>query len=373
MAVKAILNFVVTIAILVAVGGLGYIAVNSTRGRDTRLGALLAVGGFIVALVIAPLNAGLSLIEPNERGVVFRQIGSGEDVLRDPALQPGLRWVIPFVDIVIPYDVSQQSVTMAGSDAASPDEAGGLDAVQAISRDGQIIRVDVTVVYQIDPAQVNRIHREWPGGFENQFIVPVTRSEVRNAINNFGAEEIYSGGRTALESQIDETLREAFIEQGFLLTDIRIRNIEFSTEFANAIEQRQIAEQNAQRAVFLVQQAEQEAEQARTEAQGQADAVVIRAQGDANAIVIRAEAEAEALDLVNQILQENPNLIQYQYINELGEQVQLIIVPSDTPFLFDLEQLAATGAGADDPVITPAPPTPEPTPTESGEDDGTTP
>jgi regulator of protease activity HflC (stomatin/prohibitin superfamily) len=364
MAVKAFLSFLSAASVLVVVGGLAFVTANSARGRSTRPGIVIAVAGLITALVVIPLNAGLVLVEPNERGVVFRQVGSAGDALQDP-ITPGLSWVIPFVDQVIPYDVGQQPVTMEGGDAT---EEGGRNAVQAISSDGQVVFADVTVVFRINPLEVNSIHREWRNTYIDGFIVPVTRSEVRNAINNFGAEEIYSGGRAALEIQLREDLASAFEQQGFLLTDIRIRNIEFSDEFANAIEQKQIAEQEAQRAVFLVQQAEQEAEQARTQAQGEADATVIRAQGDADSIVIRGEAEAEALALINEILAENPNLIQYQYINELGDQVQLVIIPSNSPFLFDLEELAGEPLTPEESAVVTPEPTPQPTPTPSDEE-----
>ena len=370
MAVKAFLSFLSAASVLLIIGGLAFVTANSARGRSTRPGIVIAIAGVVAALIVIPLNAGLVLIEPNERGVVFRQIGGGDEGALQEPLTPGLSWVIPFVDQVIPYDVGQQSVTMEGAEGT---EAQGRSAVQAISSDGQVVFADITVVFRINPLEVNPIHRNWRNTYIDGFIVPVTRSEVRNAINNFGAEEIYSGGRAALEIQLREDLASAFDNQGFLLTDIRIRNIEFSDEFANAIEQKQIAEQEAQRAVFLVQQAEQEAEQARTQAQGEADAEVIRAQGDADSIVIRGEAEAEALALINEILAQNPNLIQYQYINELGDQVQLIIIPSNSPFLFDLEELAGgTITDEDTAVTTPAAPTPAPTEAPS-EGEGDTP
>ena len=70
--------------------------------------------------------------------------------------------------------------------------------------------------------------------------------------------------------------------------------------------------------------------------------------------------EKEGLALINQVLAENPNLIQWQYINQLGDQVELVIIPSNTPFLFDLEQLLEN-AGAQQvdsfDVPTPAPST----------------
>jgi len=357
-AVKGILGLLVSLGALAVIAGIALAIFNTSRGRKARPGVILAIVGVIVAMVIGTLNAGLVLVQPNERGVVFRQTASGDDALLDP-LQPGLSWVVPFVDQVIIYDIARQSVDMAGSGT----ESEGRGAVRAISADGQVVNVDVTVVYRVDPTDVNNVYRNWRNNFVDGFIVPQARSEVRNAISNFSADQIYSGGRTQLETEINQSLMEVLSAEGFELVDLLIRNIEFSEEFASAIEQKQIADQEAQRAAFRVQQAQQEAEQARVEARGRADSAVIAAEGEAQAILARAEAEAEALRMINEVLSQNPNLIQWQYINELGDQVQLVIIPSNSPFLFDLEQLMQQAGATQGAPVAPS----NPVPPESGE------
>jgi regulator of protease activity HflC (stomatin/prohibitin superfamily) len=76
-------------------------------------------------------------------------------------------------------------------------------------------------------------------------------------------------------------------------------------------------------------------------AEGERDADIARAEGEAQAILLRAEAEAEALRLINEQISQNPNLIQWRYIEQLGDDINLIILPSNSPFLFDLEALTA--------------------------------
>jgi regulator of protease activity HflC (stomatin/prohibitin superfamily) len=108
------------------------------------------------------------------------------------------------------------------------------------------------------------------------------------------------------------------------------------------VEQKQIAEQLVQQAVFVVQQRKQEAEQARQAATGQADAIVIRAQGDADALIIAAGAEAqarviqataerEALLLIAEALEGNDNLLLYQYISKIASDQQVMLLPATTP------------------------------------------
>ena len=89
--------------------------------------------------------------------------------------------------------------------------------------------------------------------------------------------------------------------------DFIIRNITFSPEYAASVEQKQVAEQKAQQAVFVVEQRRNETEQARQVAQGQADAVVIQAKSAADARVLQAQAEAQALQLIEEALKNNDN------------------------------------------------------------------
>jgi hypothetical protein len=62
----------------------------------------------------------------------------------------------------------------------------------------------------------------------------------------------------------------------------------------------------------------------------------------------------------NREISQKPNLIQWQYVSELGDNVQLIILPSNSPFLFDLQQLVDQGQVEIVPTPIPSPtPIPE--------------
>jgi regulator of protease activity HflC (stomatin/prohibitin superfamily) len=139
----------------------------------------------------------------------------------------------------------------------------------------------------------------------------------------------------AVRSEIASKLEE----NGLVLVDYVLRNITFSEEYAASVEQKQIAEQQAQQAKFVVEQRKQEAEQARQTAQGQADARVIAAKGDAEARLINAEAEAKALEMIAAALKDNPDLITYQYVQKLAPGIQVMLVPNDTPYLLPLPTL----------------------------------
>jgi len=185
---------------------------------------------------------------------------------------------------------------------------------------------------------------------------PLARGIIRDAVSQFGVEEVYSSKRLEMTSEIKEQTALKLAENGLLLIDFILRNITFSVDYANSVEQKQIAEQQAFQAAFVVDQRKQEAEQARQVAQGVADAAVIEAEGQAEARLIQADAEAQALQMLADALEDNPDLLLYQYIIKLAPGIEVMLVPNDNPFLLPLPSLDGSSSG-----FSPSP-TPYPTP-----------
>jgi regulator of protease activity HflC (stomatin/prohibitin superfamily) len=256
--------------------------------------------------------------------------------------------VIPFVDRVVTYPISRQSYTM--SIAPQEGAISGDDSVEARTSDGQLVRVDASVIFAIDPTKVVDVHISWENTYVDSLIRTIARGVIRDAVSQYGIEEVYSSKRQDLTDEINRDMRIRMEEEGFILVDFVLRNIAFSDEYAASVEQKQIAEQLAQQAAFVVDQRRQEAEQARQEAEGQADAAVIRAQGQAQSVVIQAqadaearllqaEAEAKALELLGTALAANPDVIQLQYIEKIAPNISVMLLPGDNPFLFPLPEL----------------------------------
>lgn len=311
------------------------VVVRASRNQPVGGFSTVLIGAFVLATVLSVVSAGLVFIEPQERGVVISAVqpkGYREDVL-----QPGLGWVIPFAERVVIYPISKQTYTMsiAGDEGALQ----GDDSVAARTADGQEISVDASVIYAIDPNQVIDVHIAWQDRYTEDLVRAQARGIIRDAVSQYGVEQVVSSQRFALVENIRTALAAKLTDNGLILVDFVLRNITFSPEYAASVEQKQIAEQLAQQAAFVVEQKRQEAEQARQVAQGQADAAVIAAQGAADARLIEAEAEARALEYIAQVIRENPSLLTYQYINQLTPNIQVMLLPSDSPFVFPLPDL----------------------------------
>jgi regulator of protease activity HflC (stomatin/prohibitin superfamily) len=337
-------------------------AVMMTRvSRNQPVGNLVSTIGILalVAVLVTVVSAGLVFINPQERGVVISAVSP--QGFRNDALQPGLRWVIPFAENVITYPISRQTYTM--SSISDEGIRGGDDAIQARTADGQQVDVDSSVIYYIDPDQTVKVHISWQSRYSEDLVRPLVRGVIRDAVSQFGIEEVYSSRRGELSVMITAELGRRLADNGLILQEFILRNITFSQEYAASVEQKQIAEQLAQQARFVVEQRRQEAEQARQVAQGKADAAVIAAKGQAESRLIEADAEAKGLELIARALVDSPDLLNYQYITKISPNVQIMLVPSNSPFLLPFPGMDQTPSivqsQANEPVIVQPTPTPE--------------
>jgi len=335
MNVASIIKIFAAVAWLVFFGLIVIVALRASRNKNVKgaVTILLVVLGAAIVLSIA--SAGLVFIQPEERGVVVSALQPGG--YRSEPLQPGLRWIIPFFENVIVYPISRQTYTM--SIATNEGDIQGDDSIAARTADGQEIFVDASVIYAIDPAKVVKLHIDWQDRYTEELVRPLARGVIRDVVSQYKVEAVVTSKRVEMTTKITNDMQQKLGDNGLSLINFILRNITFSPEYAASVEQKQVAEQQAQQAKFVVEQRRQEAEQARQVAQGQADAVVINAQGAADARLIQADAEAKALQFIAAALKNNDNLLLYQYINQLAPDIQVMLVPNDNPYLLTLPTL----------------------------------
>ena len=331
---------------LVAIG-LGVLALTRVgRSQNSKGIGSTAVVVLVLAAILSTLGAGLVYVESSERGVV-RTIRAGG--VRPNPLPPGLHWIVPVVEQVVTYSISNQTYTMSA--AVGEGQVQGDDSIRARTKDGQEIILDASVIYQIDPDKVVPLHIIWQNRYQDGFVRPEARGIIRDAVSQYGVEEVVSTKRAEMVQIISDALATSLAENNLRLVDFVLRDIHFSEAYAQAVEQKQIAEQQAQQARLTVEQKKQEAEQARQVAQGQADAAVIAAQGAAEAQIIQAEAQAQANELIGQSLQQNPEILQYQYILKLAPGVQTIFIPSGNQFILPLPNTSTGSAPTPIPTV----------------------
>ncbi|PJF36966.1 MAG: hypothetical protein CUN49_02710 [Candidatus Thermofonsia Clade 1 bacterium] len=364
MTLSSILGFLSLAGWLAVLAGVGIAISNAAQNRPTRGGVALALLGLVVGVAFFLASSGLVTVGATQVAVVFQAIGGdpAEGNLWKTPLGPGVHIILPIINEPILYTTAVQNYTM--SRVVDEGQIRRADAVEARTRDGQQVLIDVSVLYRIDPNLANTLHRKWQNRYENDFVRPTVRSAVREAVASYSVNDLYGGttlitttdaatGQTRteqaisklpeLQRRLNEQLKPVFAENGLFLQELLLREITFSEEFIRAVEAKQVAEQQAEQAKREAERArtlaEGEANALRERAAGEAEALRTRAAGEAAAIIARAEAEAKALALINAELSKNPLLLQWRYIEQIAPNISMILLPSNTPFLFDIEQL----------------------------------
>lgn len=356
MNISALTQGLVALAWIAVVVAAVFVVLRASRNQPTRGGGRIILVLVLVALVVTATSGGLVFVSAQERAVVI----SAASGVRDQPLTPGLHWIIPFAESIEPFPISRQTYTM--SQSTGEGAVKGDDSVTARTADGQEIYIDASVIYQIDPSKVVQVYIQWANRYTDELVRPQARGIIRDTIAQYRVDEVITTKRAEMIQTMTDRMSQKLKENGLLLIDFVLRNVTFSKEYAASVEQKQIAEQQAQQAKFVVESKRQEAEQARQIAQGAADSAVIKAKGDAEARLIQADAEAKSLQLIAEAIKNNPDLLNYQYISKLSPNLQVMLVPNNSPFLlpFPTAQQGPSAATA-----TPAPtPLPSPTPTQ---------
>lgn len=223
----------------------------------------------------------------------------------------------------------------------------GDDSVEARTADGQVVYVDASVIFAVNPTEVVNVHISWQNKYQDGLVRPLSRGIIRDVVSTFAVQEVYSTERVTVINLISTELERKLEQEGLLLIDFVLRNIAFSDEYAAVIESKQIAEQKVLEEKFVVQQREQQALQTIATADGEAKSAVKRAEGDAQALlinanaeaqarIIKAQAEAQALQLLGQAIATNPDVLTLEYIQQLAPNIQVMLLPSNNPFLLPL-------------------------------------
>ena len=232
----------------------------------------------IVAIVVGliafiALNS-IVIISPGQAGVISI-LGKAQNT---PLLE-GLHFKPPVISTVDVYDVTVQKFEVPA---------------ESSTRDLQTLSASFAINFRLDPIKVVDIRRT-QGTLQNivsKIIAPQTQESFKIAASLRTAEESVTQ-RSLLKDDFDSALTARLENYGIIVLDTSVVDLNFSKEFASAVEDKQIAEQRAQRAVYVAQEAEQEALAEINRAKGRAEAQRLLAEsltGAGGDLVLQREA-----------------------------------------------------------------------------------
>jgi regulator of protease activity HflC (stomatin/prohibitin superfamily) len=211
---------------------------------------------FIIAIIVTFVLIAKSVvtIDAGHAGVLYK-LNGGVDPETEP-LGEGINFVAPW-NSVIEYEVRQQEVP---------------ERMSVLSSNGLDIKLDASVLYQPDVANLARLHKEKGKNYLSRVLQPAIRSAARSVVGRYTPEQLYSSKRDAIQEEIFLETKKIVETQYIQLNSILIRDVTLPPTIKQAIERKLKQEQESLEYEFRLVTASKEAEKVIIEAKGKADA-----------------------------------------------------------------------------------------------------
>ena len=233
------------------------------------LAVVLAVGAFLVVVLLVVVYLSIRVVQQYERMVVFRLGRTDESMVRNP----GINFLIPIVDRPVKVDTREQFIEVPSQ--------------TTITRDNAPINVDFLIYWRIaDPLKSVVNVANFSGALQG-----VATTTLRAVIGDILLDEVLSK-----REQINEVLRvkldEVTERWGGKVTTVEIREITPPRDVQDAMN-RQLSAERTRRAVITESEGNRQA--AINVAEGAKQANILNAEGDRQAAILRAEGFSLAL------------------------------------------------------------------------------
>lgn len=211
----------------------------------------LIIAMVLVAVVIVGVISATKTVGTGKIGVVTQY---GKVTGRE--LGEGLSFIAPYgINTATVYDIK-----VLREDAVTA----------AATKDLQDVNAEVVLNYHLNRGEVSKIHQTVGEFYKDKLIVPALGETFKGASSKYNASELITE-RAALKKDVYEQLKTRLTRYGIIVDDVSITNFRFSTSFSKAIEDKQVAQQNAERAKFNLDAAQTDAQAQAAQAQTLSD------------------------------------------------------------------------------------------------------
>ena len=227
------------------------------------------VGWGIPLMLLATISSWIVIVPAGHRGIVFSSITGVQSI----PLDEGLNFVVPIINKVTMMEVRVVKREFKAT---------------AASKDLQDVSTAIALNFYPLPDAVAKIFQHIGVNFEERIIQPLVQEVVKATTARYTAEELITK-REQVKNEIQETLTSALQKSDLFVQGIFITDFNFSAAFNKAIDEKQVAEQNAQKALRDLQRIKIEAEQKIVTARAEAKALEMqRAAISPDLILLRA-------------------------------------------------------------------------------------
>ncbi|KAK1033166.1 Prohibitin-1, subunit of the prohibitin complex (Phb1p-Phb2p) [Friedmanniomyces endolithicus] len=236
------------------------------------------------AIIFSLASASIYDVKGGQRGIIFDRLRG----VSDQVVSEGTHFVVPWLQRAILYDVRTKPRSISTTTG---------------SKDLQMVNLTLRVLHRPEVAMLPKIYQNLGSDYDERVLPSIGNEVLKSVIAQFDAAAELITQREAVSNRIRNDLVKRAADFNIALEDVSITHMTFGREFTKAVEDKQIAQQEAERARFVVEKAEQERQ----------------------ANVIRAEGESEAADVIGKAVAKSGNgLIQIRRIETQRDVANLL-------------------------------------------------
>ncbi|CAJ1946307.1 unnamed protein product [Cylindrotheca closterium] len=267
-------------------GGGGGGGGRAAAAAATSVTALAVAGG----LGYGAYNS-LFTVPGGHRAIIYNRISG----MKDTVYGEGLNFNIPWFERPTVFDIRTRPVnlqTLTGS------------------KDLQMVTIAIRVLHKPDPNKLVEMYRNLGRNYDERILPSIMNECAKAIVARYNANELLTK-RDMVSKEISHDLRLRAGYFNVLLEDVAITHLSFSPEYARAVERKQVAQQDAERAKY----------------------VVIGAIQEKQTIITKAKGEAESASLIGHAVKKNPGFMKLRRIDAARDIADIVAKSGNKVYL----------------------------------------